>query len=218
MKFTDRAEAGKKLVPLLKKYHKALDAVVIGLPRGGVVPAYEVAHALALPLDVVSPRKLGAPDNPELALGAITESGEGYFNRHLIHALAVSDEYLRSTIESELLKARQRLELYRRCHPKIPLKGKIAIVVDDGLATGATMKAAVQALRVEGATKIVVAVPVAPQDTLDELAGLADEAVCLYTPEFFQAVGQFYQEFRQVENEEVIALLKKTSLTFPNEV
>ena len=213
MLFRDRQDAGKKLIPALKKYHKAHGTIVIGLPRGGVVTAFEVASALNLPLDVVFPRKVGAPGQKELALGAVTETGSGVFNKDLITRIGVSEEYLKKEIASEIAVAQKRLETYRKVCPKIPLQGKTVIIVDDGLATGATMKAAIQSVKKEGVQRIIVAVPVSPPDTAAEIAPTVDEFIALDTPMFFQAVGQFYTNFVGTEDEEVIALLKKAQNT-----
>lgn len=208
MMFRNRAEAGQKLAQPLSKYKSHPDTIVIGLPRGGVVTAYEVAKALSLPLDVTCPRKIGAPFQPELAIGAITETGEGIFDESLIQRFNISQDYIHRTVAQEKSIAKRRLEMYRKNRSKIPLEGKIAILVDDGLATGATMKAAIKSIRAEGADKIVVAVPVSPGDTLEEIKELADEVIALDTPFFFQAVGQFYEDFSQTEDDEVIALLQ----------
>jgi putative phosphoribosyl transferase len=209
MIFKNREEAGKQLVSLLKHYENDPQAVVLGMPRGGVVTAYEVARGLQLPLDVVCPRKIGAPFNPELAIGAITETGEGIFDERLITHLNVSQDYINRTVANEKAQAQKRLTLYRKNLPKISLEGKTAILVDDGLATGSTMRAAIRSVRAEGADKITVAVPVSPPDTFRLIQEEVDEAICLSTPTFFQAVGQFYEDFSQVEDEEVIDLLHR---------
>lgn len=207
--FRDRREAGQKLVGLLKKYSKDPQTVVIGLPRGGVVTAYEVAQGLQVPLDVVFPRKIGAPYQPELAIGAVTETGEGVFNEDIIAQLNIPEKYIHQEKEKEKLVAQRRLQLYRKNRPKINLEGKTVILVDDGLATGATMKAAIQSVRAEGAGRIVVAVPVSPQDTLEEIKEEVDEVVALQAPSLFYAVGQFYEDFSPTEDDEVIQLLQK---------
>lgn len=207
--FFDRKEAGQKMIAHLEKYRNDPNAVVIGLPRGGVVPAFEISKGLSIPLDVVFPRKVGAPFSHELALGAVTETGEGFFNEDLIEELGVPQSYLKREIAKEKGTAQKRLETYRQFCPKIPLEGKTALIVDDGIATGATMKAAIHSVKAEGADYIVVAVPVAPPSTIEELQGMVDEVVVLDTPPFFQAVGQFYEDFSPTEDEDVIALLKK---------
>lgn len=208
MIFKDRQEAGKQLVPILKHYHNDSNAIVIGLPRGGVVLAAEVAKGLKLTLDIVFPRKIGAPMQPELAIGAITETGEGNFDEELIQYLQISQSYIEKATQQEKQVAQKRLQLYRKNKPKISLEGKTVILVDDGLATGATMKAAIASVRKEGADKIVVAVPVAPAETLEEIRDMVDEAFALDIPAFFQAVGQFYEDFSQTEDDEVIEILQ----------
>lgn len=207
MIFKDRHDAGQKLVPLLQKYKNDPNAIVIGLPRGGVVNAAEVAKGLNLPLEVTCPRKIGAPYQPELAIGAITETGDGTFNEELILRLNVPETYIQRQIEIEKNTAQRRVQLYHKNRPKIPVEGKTVILVDDGLATGATMKAAIQSIRSLGASRIVVAVPVSPPDTFEEIKEMVDEAVVLDTPYYFQAVGEFYEDFSQTEDDEVISLL-----------
>ena len=207
MIFPDRQTAGKMLLPLLEKYKKDPNVVVLGLPRGGVVLAYEIAKGLNVPLDVICLRKIGAPHSLELAIGAIDASGEGYFNERLISYLGVSPEYIQKMVEKEKQVAQKRQDLYRKNLPKLDLEGKTVLLVDDGLATGATMKAAVSAVQAAGAERIVVVVPVGPPDTIQELKELADEVIYLSSPSSFSAVGQFYDSFDQVEDDEVVKLL-----------
>lgn len=209
MHFKDRTDAGQKLALQLHKYSQMANGIVIGLPRGGVPVAYEVAQALKLSLDIVCPRKIGAPGNPEFALGAVTESGEGIIDADLVQMLGVDADYLQAEIESERKEAQHRLEYYRKGLPPRILRGKTVIIIDDGLATGATMKAALASIRKESPEKVVVAVPVSPSETLEEMKELADEVVCLEIPLFFQAVGQFYEDFGQTTDKEVICLLQE---------
>lgn len=206
--FRDRRDAGEQLADLLTKYKNAKNTLILGLPRGGVVTAYAVAEKLGLPLDVTCPRKIGAPFNPELAIGAITETGEGVFNTELIEQLGIPYSYIAKEIEKEKQVAQRRLTAFRKGFPPRALKGKTVILIDDGLATGATMKAAIESVRKENAESIVVAVPVSPEDTVQEIEQLADEVIYIDTPPFFQAVGQFYENFAQTEDEEVIELLQ----------
>lgn len=206
--FFDRKDAGAKLAACMPAYKGDKNAIILGLPRGGVVVAYEVAKALHLPLDVICPRKIGAPFNPEFAVGAITETGQGIFDMGVIARLGISEEYLRDTIETEKKRAQQRLQAFRKDRPPRDLKGKTVILIDDGLATGSTMKAAIMSVKAEGASKVVVAVPVSPEDTHDEIAATVDDMICLATPPFFQAIGQFYNDFSQVEDDTVIEILK----------
>lgn len=207
MIFKDRSDAGRQLVPHLLKHQNAPETVVIGLPRGGVVNAAEVARGLNLPLDVIVPRKIGAPFQTELAIGAITETGEGLFDESLIERFNISQDYINKMVAQEKAVAQRRLQMYRKSRSKIPLEGKTVILVDDGLATGATMKAAIKSVQAEGAIFIIVAVPIAPPDTVQEIQALADEVIVLDTPTYFYAVGQFYEDFSQTEDDEVISLL-----------
>lgn len=205
--FLDRHDAGKQLAPLLIKYKDVPNTIVIGLPRGGVVVAYEVARLLDKPLDVICPRKVGAPFNPELAIGAITDSGLGYFNNDLIDSLGVNKKYLDQECAKEQAVSKRRLELFRKNKPPLNFAGKTVLIVDDGLATGATMKAAIMSIKGQKAAKIVAAVPVSPPDTAAEIGRMCDECIAIATPWNFQAVGQFYQEFPQTEDSEVLELL-----------
>lgn len=210
--FLDRHDAGKKLAASLAKYKGKSNVLIIGLPRGGVVLAYEVALFLHQPLDVICPRKIGAPDNPELAIGAITETGEGYFNEPLISALGVSAQYIEKECANQRAVAIKRLVLFRKGLPPVSFANKTVIIVDDGLATGATMKAAIESIKKQHPAMIVVAVPVSPPDTATEIAAMCDECICLDTPWNFKAVGQFYEVFAQTEDAEVVSLLSDDRL------
>jgi putative phosphoribosyl transferase len=198
--FRNRTEAGQLLAEKLAKYAGRTDVIVLGLPRGGVPVAYEVAKRLSVPLDVFIVRKLGVPGFEELAVGAIASGGMRVLNEDVLRALPNADE----TIES--ITTRETAELERR-----ELRDRIVILVDDGLATGATMRAAVKALRHRGAGKIVVAVPVGPPDTCREFEDEADETICMSVPEFFQAVGQYYEDFSQTSDDEVRDLLARAA-------
>lgn len=211
MFFENRHHAGKLLAEALNKYKNQPNTIVIGLPRGGVVTAFEIATYLNLPLDVICPRKVGAPYNPELALGAVTETGEGFFNEELISMLDVPESYLKQEIEKEKKTAAYRLNLFRKNKPPINFENKTVIIADDGLATGATMKAAIQAVRAQNPAKIVAAVPVAPLHTLEEVSAMADEVTCLSTPAHFMAVGEFYDDFTATEDDEVVQLLQHSA-------
>lgn len=211
--FRDRIDAGIKLANALAQWKGHPNALVIGLPRGGVPVANEVAKALHLPLDVICPRKIGAPNNKEFAIGAITETGEGIFSKEIIHSLGISEKYIAEEVEAEKKEAQKRIELFRQGKPPREVEGKMILLIDDGLATGATMKAAIRSLRREGAESIVVAVPVSPSDTLRSIRQLADEVVCLSSPPFFQAVGQFYEDFSSTEDEEVVEIMAASRLS-----
>lgn len=203
--FKDRADAGRQLVPLLQHYKHAQNTMVVGLPRGGVVPAYEIAHALGLPLDIVVPRKIGAPSQPELAVGALTEDGTVIFNDEIMRTLGLSPEDVGSIIEAEKQEAQRRLNAYRANRGPRNFKDKTVIIVDDGIATGATMRAAIASVRAQGAKKIVVAVPVAQVEELAKIDG--DEIYCPLKVDYFPGVGAFYELFPQTTDQEVIELL-----------
>jgi putative phosphoribosyl transferase len=204
--FVDRVDAGKRLASALKNF-SAEKGIVLAIPRGGVVVGYVIANTLNLPLDVIIPRKIGAPDNPELAIGAVAEDGTSILDQNLIKYLGVSREYVVEETERQKQEIRRRLKLYRQDTSYPDLKGLDVIVVDDGIATGSTMKAALASVKNRGAASIAVAVPVGPPSTIEELEKMADRVVCIYTPEFFQAIGEFYRDFNQTSDEEVIGLL-----------
>jgi putative phosphoribosyl transferase len=206
--FRDRIDAGKRLAAALTDF-SSKDAVVLAIPRGGVVVGYEIAAALNLPLDVIIPHKLGAPDNPELAIGAVAEDVSAVLDKQLIAYLSVDNRYIEEEKQRQREEIERRLKVYRQGMTLRELKGKDVIVVDDGIATGSTMKAALLSVKNQGAKSITVAIPVGPPSTIDELKKLADRVICLSTPEFFQAIGQFYDDFSQTTDEEVIELLKK---------
>jgi len=205
--FRDRRDAGRYLAELLISY-KGGDVVVIGIPRGGVIVAHEVARALGAPLDLVVPRKIGAPGNPELALGAIAPGGIQVLDKNLITHLAVSDEYLEMTIENEIKEIERRTAVYREGLGPLVVKGKTAIVVDDGVATGATTEAALEFVKKLQPAHLVLAVPVGPPDTLQRLKNKADDIVVAHAPSIFYAVGQFYERFDQTTDSEVITVMQ----------
>src|SRR5215470_3272517 len=211
--FPNRAEAGGQLAEKLEKYATRNDVVVLGLPRGGVPVAYEVAKRLRVPLDVFIVRKLGVPGFEELAAGAIASGGVRVLNGDVVRAIPYATEAIEAVTARETGELQRREQIYREGRPAPELRDKIAILVDDGLATGATMRAAVKALQQRGAAKIIVAVPVGPPDTCEELAHEADEAICLTTPPFFQAVGQYYEDFSQTSDDDVRELLTRAALT-----
>jgi putative phosphoribosyl transferase len=205
--FPNRIEAGRLLAEKLEKYADRDDVIVLGLPRGGVPVASEVAKRLRAPLDVFIVRKLGVPGFEELAAGAIASGGVRVLNEDVMRAIPHADEAIETVTARETEEMQRREQTYREGRPAPELRDRIAILVDDGLATGATMRAAVKALRQRGAAKIVVAVPVGPPDTCHEIEEQADETICLSTPEFFQAVGQYYDDFSQTTDEDVRKLL-----------
>lgn len=211
--FTDRVDAGKRLASALKGF-SGKKGLVLAIPRGGVVVGYVIAKALNLPLDVIIPRKIGAPDNPELAIGAVAEDGTAILDDNLITYLSVSREYIKEETERQKQEIERRLKLYRQDTSYPDLKGLDVIVVDDGIATGSTMKAALASVKNRGAASVTVAVPVGPPSTIEELNEMADRVVCLCTPEYFQAIGQFFTDFSQTSDEEVIKLLRESKQNF----
>ncbi len=205
--FANRTEAGRLLAEKLVNYAGRDDVIVLGLPRGGVPVAFEVAQRLGALLDVFIVRKLGVPGFEELAAGAIASGGVRVLNEDVMRSIPHADEAIDAVTIRETAELERREQIYREGRPPPELRDRIVILVDDGLATGATMRAAVKALRERGAAKIVVAVPVGPPDTCHELEERADETICLSTPEFFQAVGQYYEDFSQTSDEDVRELL-----------
>jgi putative phosphoribosyl transferase len=211
--FADRAEAGRRLADALKRGvlrdHAAADLLVMALPRGGVPVAYEVAIALGAPLDVLLVRKLGAPGQPEYGIGAVVDGDnpQVVLNEDALALVRPSPEYVDAETRRQLAEIERRRTLYGQGRSPASVTGRTAVVVDDGIATGGTMRAALQALRKAGARRIVLAVPVAPAESLAELAPLADGVVCLAAPKSFHAVGLHYSDFDQTSDEEVIRLL-----------
>jgi predicted phosphoribosyltransferase len=209
--YDDRADAGRALAAALAAWRAAPNAVVLGLPRGGVPVAHEVAAALGLPLDVLLVRKLGLPWQPELAMGAIASGGALVVNDEVVSHLAPGDGAFEAVRAREQRELERREREYRGDRPPLDMRGRAGILVDDGLATGATMEAAVRALRALGAARVVVAVPVASMEARERIASLADEIVCLATPEWFSAVGQWYRDFGQTSDAEVRELLAQSA-------
>jgi predicted phosphoribosyltransferase len=207
-RFRDRREAGRVLAGKLDRYTARGDLIVLALPRGGVPVAFEVARALQAPLDVFLVRKLGVPGQEELAMGAIAAGGSRFINWETVETLGVPAQALEEVIRTEERELARREQSYRGDEPAIAVADRIAILVDDGLATGSTMRVAVSALRAQHPARIVVAVPIAAPSSCEELAGVADETVCAVTPEPFYAVGLWYQDFAQTTDEEVHALLE----------
>ncbi len=209
-RFEDRQQAGTLLAKKLSGFEGRSDVIVIGLPRGGVPVAYEVAQALDLPLDVLIVRKLGAPGHVEFAIGSLASGGICIVEENLVRSLGVSPEELNEIIEREKAELERRERLYRGGRPPLDVVGKTVIIVDDGLATGSTMRAAVEAIKKMGSKAIVVAVPVCAPLACDELERDVDIwCVCVYAPEPFYAVGLWYDKFDQTSDEEVELLLAK---------
>jgi putative phosphoribosyl transferase len=208
IRFKDREEAGTKLAHMLKHFQQKSDVIVLGLARGGVITAASIARALNDPLDVIVVRKIGAPDNKELAIGAITVHGAQAFNRLLIKQVGIDSAYIDATVAREQAECMKRERLYRAHKQALELKNKTVILVDDGIATGLTMEAAIKDIRQQGAVSVVVAVPVMPADVVDAMKKLCDELVYLVAPESFLAIGAFYVHFTQVNHDKVIEALK----------
>jgi putative phosphoribosyl transferase len=207
MRFHDRIDAGRRLAERLDRFAKQPDVVVLGLPRGGIPVANEVAARLGAPLDVFLVRKLGVPGHPELAMGAIAEGGVEVLSRDLIHQLGIPDALVERVAVRERLELERRDAVYRGNRGAVPLHDRTVILVDDGLATGSTMQAAILALRQRKPKRIIVAVPVGAKETCQSLARSADEVVCVATPDPFNAVGLWYEDFSQTSDDEVRRLL-----------
>jgi putative phosphoribosyl transferase len=207
MVFLDRDDAGRRLADLLARY-RGKNALVLGIPRGGVPVGAEIAAALGGELDISVARKLGAPNEPELAIGAIS-SGSWIINEDVVRALRVPEAFIEEEVRRELAEVGRRNKLYRAGRPAPAIHGRTVIVADDGIATGATVRATLESVRREHPDRIVLAVPVAPHQALDDLRSMADEIVCVETPESFASVGQFYRRFPQLEDGDVIAILDR---------
>jgi putative phosphoribosyl transferase len=205
--FRDRTDAGRQLAERLGAYANRDDVIVLALPRGGVPVAYEVAKRLHVPLDVFVVRKLGVPGYEELALGAIASGGVRVLNQDVVRVLPNAEMIVEAVTANELVEMERRERAYRDDRPPPDVRGRVVILIDDGLATGATMHAAVQALREQEPAKIVVAVPVCAPETCREIQKIADETVWLFAPEWFHGVGQFYDDFSQTSDDEVRRLL-----------
>jgi putative phosphoribosyl transferase len=209
MIYKDRKDAGLQLASRLTKYKDREDVLVLALPRGGVVIGYEVAKALNCLLDVIIIRKIGFPGQTELAIGAVSETGAVVLNEDIISTYTVSKEYIEEEISRQKKEISRRITLYRSGKGIPPLDGKIIILVDDGVATGATIKAAISTLKKEKIVRLVAALPVSSKDAEEEIKKTVDEWVCPETPLDFAAVGNYYQDFTQVSDEEVVELLKQ---------
>lgn len=208
MRFQDRTDAGRRLASALMRFRDS-NPVVLALPRGGVVVGYEVARALDAPLDVLVVRKIGAPGQPELAAGAVAEGGEVLMNERVDEMLGLSEDDIRALAARELPEIERRVQRFRGGQGPVDVAGKTVILVDDGLATGTTARAAVRALRRRNPAKIVLAVPVGAPESVRDFESLVDEVVCLSQPYDFFAVGQFYHNFEQTTDDEVVELLER---------
>jgi len=209
MIFSNREEAGKILGAKVKEKGYGKDSLVLGIPRGGVVVAKEVAKILKCELDIIIPRKLRSPFNPELAFGAISDDDSLVIDESLVSLLNISQEFIEQEKKTQLEEIKRRRKKYNMDKLLPDMKGKTVILVDDGIATGATMKAGVISVKKKKPEKIIVAIPVASPQSVEELKEITDEVICLYAPAYFAAVGQFYTEFSQTSDDEVIEILKK---------
>jgi putative phosphoribosyl transferase len=205
--FRNRSDAGQQLAKRLSEFTHCVDVLVVGLPRGGVPVAFEVAQALHVPLDVLLVRKLGAPGQPELAIGAIASGGIKVLDRHLVYSMGLSELQLEKMITAQAAEMRRCDQLYGDVRPKIDIKDRLVILADDGIATGASMLAAIAVLRSQQAKTVIAAVPVAPRHAQLKMAKAADRFICLQIADNFPAVGAFYQDFSQTEDGEVRDLL-----------
>lgn len=212
--FRNREEAGELLAQELAAYRNDPAAILLALPRGGVAVAYQLSLALHLPLDVLITRKIGAPGNPEYALGAVSETGAVYWNREALAGLSLTDRDLAAAVQAQQEEVARRVALYRQGRPFPPLKDRTVILVDDGLATGATFFASVATVRQAHPRLVIGAVPVAPHSTVEQARALVDQLVVLRTPEPFYAVGNFYRDFEQVEDREVLQYLNLAEEAF----
>lgn len=207
IQFDDRADAGRQLVELIRDESDEVD-IVLAIPRGGLPVGRIVADELGVPLDIVVSSKIGAPHNPEFAIGAAASDGSVWLDEETIDRLEVSDAYLEREQSREVEVAREKASVYRGEETAPVLEGKSVLIVDDGVATGATMIAAINLVRAQGADRVIVSVPVGPPDTIRELKSLADSVICVTTPASFSAVGQFYSDFGQVSDEVAQSLLR----------
>lgn len=207
MLFRDRRDAGRQLAERLAFLKGKPDLIVFGIPRGGVVVAAEVARALCAPLDVFVAHKIGAPSNPELAIGAVAGNGDVFLDEELINWLKLPGDEIDRAIDCQRHEIARRLDLFRKGLPAPEVKNKIAIVVDDGIATGSTILAALRALRKQGPQSLILAIPVGPRETIARLARECDQVIALATPDPFWAVGRFYAQFGQTDDAQVIELL-----------
>ena len=209
MVFQNREDAGRQLALRLQKYRHTPDGVILALPRGGVAVGYQLSIALQLPLDVFITRKIGAPDNPEYALGAISETGNMYLNPDAVAEFRLSHEDLETIVNEQRREIRRRQQLYRKGRHLLTLKDRLVIVVDDGIATGATFFASIDAICQQHPKRVVAAVPVGPEETIERARSRVDELVVLATPEPFWAVGNHYVDFTQVEDRDVLEYLNR---------
>jgi putative phosphoribosyl transferase len=215
MVFQDRTEAGRRLAQRLKPYANRQDVVVLGIPRGGVPVAFEVAAALKAPLDIFLLRKLGVPEHEELAFGAIASGGVRVLDKEIVEGVGLSEANIHEVTARETRELQRRERVYRGGRLPLDVHGRTVLLVDDGIATGSSMRAGIRALRQRNPARLVVAVPVAPLATCKRLGVEVDELICDQMPESFYAIGQFYEDFSQVTDEEVVDLLHRAARPAP---
>ncbi len=206
--FSSRTEAGLLLAHELEEF-RTPKPVVLGIPRGGIITATQIARTLGADLDIVLSHKLGAPANPELAIGAVCENGALYINETIASYVGMDEGYVEKEKKLQMEEITRRVQRYRAVLPKLELDGRVVIITDDGVATGATMQAALWAIRQENPKKVVLALPVGPKDTVTSLSADSDETICLRTPPYFEALGRFYLDFYQVEDAELLEVLER---------
>jgi putative phosphoribosyl transferase len=215
--FRDRREAGRELARRLHKYAGRQDLLVLGIPRGGVLVAFEVASALKAPLDIFVSRKLGVPGQEELAFGAVASGGTSILDEEIVSAVGISEAEIERIAARETQELLRREQVFRAGRPPLDVEGKTVVLVDDGIATGASIRVAIAALRQRRTAEIVVAAPVVPLSTYERLRKEADDVICVHTPKSFYAIGEFYDDFSQVTDEEVIELLRQTASKAPKD-
>ncbi len=204
--FLDRKDAGEKLTERLEKF-KDEDVIVLAVPRGGLEIAYDTIKKLRFNWDLIIPRKIGAPHNKEVAIGAVSVDGSYFVNDHYVAMLNISQDYIEKEVSEQINEIKRRMKEYRGKDTFPKVKDKTVIIIDDGIATGFTILAVIKAVKKQGAKKIILAIPVGPRETIEEFKELVDEVICLYIPDEFYAVGSYYVDFKQVEDEEVFKII-----------
>ncbi|MGH4123721.1 MAG: phosphoribosyltransferase [Clostridium sp.] len=208
MMFLDRMDAGEKLAGSLYKF-KDEDVIVLAVPRGGLSIAYDTVKRFGFKWDLIIPRKIGAPHNKEFAIGAVSVDGSYFINNDYVKMLGISQDYIEKEVSEQTVEIKRRMQEYRGVDTFPDVKGKTVIIIDDGIATGFTILAVIKAVKVQGAKKIILAIPVGPREIIEEFKELVDEVICLYIPEEFYAVGSYYENFQQVTDEQVFKIMKE---------
>ncbi|MBZ9634432.1 phosphoribosyltransferase [Clostridium sp. FP1] len=208
MMFLDRMDAGEKLADSLYKF-KDEDVIILAVPRGGIAVAYDTIKRYGLKWDLIIPRKIGAPHNKEFAIGAVSVDGSYFLNNDYVKMIGISQDYIENEVSEQTREIKRRMQEYRGVDTFPEVKGKTVIIIDDGIATGFTILAVIKAVKKQGAKKIILAIPVGPRETIEEFKELVDEVICLYIPEKFYAVGSYYENFKQVTDEEVFIIMNE---------